>query len=474
MNGIKLLNPAALWFLFLLIPIFLMYFLKAQPRRMVVSTSIFWLEAVERNRVGNISLRRGRYYFLSFVLSLFFVLFLIAAAADPVYQADERQQKTVIVFDNSAIMNVKNNSGKTLFDDAREKLINLIDSTTSNQRIAIICTTDSEQFNNTEAAILTGFTENKKELKQKITSIRHTNIPSNLINSIDLATKFIELDDFLYNNSTNLSNTNANILRDSKILVFTANENLNLYEDKFNHNEKNVAYFSKPKIEFYLPDQPVQNSYNLNVAITRFQPRLFFDDLSRYELFVELCNFGDAVIETKLRIFVDERLFDVVSVLLNPRETRSYFINGEINQAGNISTKNFGDDIGLTIRGEVEIQDSFAADNIAYAILPPPMLQKILYYGEYNFFLVNALKSCMLSSRQPIRFERVTEIPEVVPTDSVLVINQNVPPILPTGNVMIFDPRNGCDLFGVGELLPSPSLVGVELRDSLLTKFLQF
>jgi hypothetical protein len=430
------------------------------------------------------------------------VLFLIAAAADPVYQTDEPQQKTVIVFDNSAIMNVKNNSNRTLFDEAREKLINLIDSTTSNHQIAIICTADSNQFNNTSAAILTGFTENKKELKQKITSIRNTNIPSNLTNSIDLATKFIELDDFTYNNSTGLNNTDSNILHDSRIVVFTANENLNWYADK------KAAYFSKPKIEFYLPEQaadqksyaevvlnseklntqsqqrgaivqgrnlpPIPASVYKNVAITRFQPRLFFDDLSRYELFVELCNFGDAVIETKLRIFVDGRLFDVISVLLNSRETRSYFINGEITAASNIGTKNFDNGVGLIIRGEIEIQDSFAADNIAYTILPPPMLQKILYYGDYNFFLVNALKSCMLSSRQPATFERVMEIPDVVPTNSVLVINRNVPPILPAGNVMIFDPRNGCDLFEVGELLPSPSLVEVESSDSLLTKFLQF
>jgi hypothetical protein len=418
---------------------------------------------------------------------------LVAALADPVYlaDADAGGQKTVVIFDNSAEMNIKNNTGKTLFDEARKKLANLINSTSPNHRIAIICTVDGEQFSNKGSFVLAGFTDNKKELQQKITSIRNTIIPANLSNSFELAAKLIELDDFSYNNSADKSNAGSDVLSDSRILVFTASSTFNRNEkekEKENTDSNLSAKMPKtkipnsipnpnshpnPKIEYCLFGQGVGKTYS-NVAITRFQSRLSFIDLSGYELFIELSNFGDEVIETRLKIFVDDRVSDVVSVLLNPREVKQYFVKGEINRGGIFVTKNTEGEIGVVVRGEIDVSDCFDADNTAYTILPPPMLKKILYFGEDNFFLINALKSCIPASQQQTKFERVTKIPEIVPFDSVLVINRNVPPKLPEGNLMIFDPRSGCDLFGVGEISSTPLVIGFESSDSPLLKFTQF
>jgi hypothetical protein len=213
--------------------------------------------------------------------------------------------------------------------------------------------------------------------------------------------------------------------------------------------------------------------YN-NIAITRFQSRLSFVDLSCYELFIELCNFGDTIVETRLKIFVGDLATDVISVLLNPYEVKPYFINGEISQARILDTKDTNGDIGLIVRGEIDVHDSFEADNVAYTILPPPMLRKILYFGEDNFFLINALKSCLPSSQHQTKFERIMKIPDVVPLNSVLVINRNIPPKLPVGNLMIFEPQNGCDLFGVDGLFSAPLVIGFESGNSQLIKFTQF
>jgi hypothetical protein len=439
------------------------------------------------------------------------VLFLVAAAVDPVYRTSESRKKIVIIFDNSAYMNIKNNSGKTQFDQAYEKLNYLIDTTGINQRIAIICTVDSEQFSNAGSLILTDFTYNKKYLKQKIATIRNTNIPSNLNDSLKLAAKLIELDDFSYNNSASPDDIDSNDLSDSRILVCTANPNLSL--DKKEHaDSKSSERIQNTKIEYCLFGRAVGETYN-NVAITRFQSRLLFDDLSGYELFVELSNFGDGVVETRLRIFVGERLSDVVSVLLQPHEVKPYFIKGKIseshnnfrqdqsnslrsplanvesqnlvhsitensnesklNRSGIFETKNVVGEVSVVIRGEIEINDCFEADNKAYTILPLPELQNILYFGVDNFFLINALKSYISQSRRQSRFERVVEIPDVVPLDSVLVINQSVPLKLPVGNVLIFDPRSGCELFGIDGLFPSPLVIGFESGDSHLIKFTQ-
>ncbi|MDR2345038.1 MAG: hypothetical protein LBE18_03140 [Planctomycetaceae bacterium] len=488
--NLELQNPFALFLLLFLIPVFLIYFLKSRSQRIIVTTNIFWLEVLNRYSKSYFFERR-QYYFLSLFSSLFFVILLAAASVDPVLQTSEKnvnQLKTVIVFDNSAKMNIQNDSGKILFGEAIEKLIPLLNTVSSNHRIAIICTVDNNSNNRTGSSILTGFTNNKNELKQKIKIIHNSNIPITKLNdSIELAEKLIEHDNLLHENSANnrndKSDISSHISSQSRILVLTAGEMLNQYRRNKNHSEEQTANsklpanFSKPKIEFCLFGKTVDKMYK-NIAITNFQSRLSFNDLSRYELFAELRNFGNVVIKTQLKIFVENQLSDVIPIELNPQETKSYFVNREITPPRIIDTKNTqirkSPNAGLIIRGEIDINDSFESDNAAYSILSVPKLQKILYYGEDNFFLMNVLKSYLLQFQRNINIERITAIPEIVPFDSVLVINRKVPPQLPTGNMIIFDPKNNCNLFEIGDLISSQQVIGFNSSDSSLVKFTQF
>jgi hypothetical protein len=417
---------------------------------------------------------------------------LVTAIANPTCQSKKSEafQRTVIVFDNTANMNFKTNSNKTLFDDTITKLNHWLNSISPNHRVAIIDAIDTNSTNNANATVLAEFTNNKKELKQKITSLQNTNIPSNLNSSIELAKKLIEQDNFSYNNSKRQNINDANFYSNTRILVFTADDNLKKrlnnstkVEEKVMSNSRSSNPLSSPKIEYCLIGQVDAKSHK-NVAITNFQSRLSFVDLSRYELFVETSNFSDKIVETQLKIFINDQITDIIPILLNPHEIKSYCLNGEIIPPRIIVTKNTdnnkndidnseNNDAGTVIRGELNIKDSFDADNIAHAILPSPKLRKILYYGEDNFFLINALKSYLLQLHGQINFERITSIPDIVPSDSALVINRTVPSNLPTGNLMIFDPRNNCDLFEVGELLSTPTTIDIKSKNSPLTKFTQ-
>lgn len=359
MLNVEFQNPSGLWFLFFLIPVFLIYFWKSQPKRIIVTTNIFWIEVLNNNNNSNFSVRRA-FYFLSLASSLLFVLLIVAAIVDPV----------------------------CLPTDKDENL---------NRRLGKMSNANAE--------------------------IKENNADSKLSNQI-----------------------------------------------------------LKPKVNYSPFAQDVEKTCR-NIAITRFQSRLSFADLSRYELFVEVHNFDDKTAETKLKISVDNKISDIIPVLLNPHETKSYSINGEIihpqiivtkitddNKSYNADSEKVG---GVVIRGKLEIKDSFENDNVAYSILSSPKLQKILYYGEDNFFLESALKSYLSQLHGQVNFERIKSIPKIVSSDSVLVINRQTPPKLPIGNLMIFDPRNSCDLFDIGELLLPPTVIDTTSKNSSLTRFTQ-
>jgi hypothetical protein len=92
-------------------------------------------------------------------------------------------------------------------------------------------------------------------------------------------------------------------------------------------------------------------------------------------------------------------------------------------------------------------------------------VQKVLFYGESDFFLGWALQS-----QQNIDLTVVAECPAVVPHDAVLIVHRTVPDTIPPGNVLVIDPQNDSDFFSVGEPLESP-LVANEAKDSPLMRF---
>jgi hypothetical protein len=205
-----------------------------------------------------------------------------------------------------------------------------------------------------------------------------------------------------------------------------------------------------------LPDK--QLTYN-NISITRFQPRLLPSDPTRFDLLVEVSNFGDELFESRLRIRVGDQVADVVPVLIKPHETTT--VIRQLTHPNNTTNQ--------IVHGELEIDNKFDTNNITSAILPPIRLQKIIYYGDDIFFLIRVLQSQL-----NVTFRFAAELPSYVPPDSVLVISRRVPPVLPVGNILIFDPRSGCDLFGVGEEIFSPVIVGFEQDNSQLLKFIKF
>jgi hypothetical protein len=187
-----------------------------------------------------------------------------------------------------------------------------------------------------------------------------------------------------------------------------------------------------------------------NVAITRFQPRRLPDRLADYEILVEVANFGAKTVQTRLEIDCEGELVDVLPLSLEP--------NSPVTK----TVRNTSASGGL-FRATLVDADSFSTDNTAFAFLSEQFVQRILLYGQENFFLWHVLQAM---PQTEIVF--VSEIPDSIPPDSVLVLHQTVPATLPPGNVMVIDPQNGCDLFRLEENLERPMVAKVDEKNPLV------
>jgi hypothetical protein len=403
---IEFLNPWVGWFALAAIPIILFFILKTRLREITVPTGLFWDEVFAEQR-SRMFWRRFRYP-LALFLNLLFLMILVMAALNPVFPFQNQLSKTIIVFDNSASMNAVNELGMSRFDAAKTALLKMISVQEVNWQTAIITVAG-------KANVAVGFTNHLQTLKQAVAAIPKSEMPDALNSGIELA-------ELLTQNSAS-----------SRIFVFT-DRYLPEYSEK-----KNIIFFPMGK--------PLDN-----VAITRFQPRRLLSEATGFEVLTEISNFSEKPVECRLRLVLEERILELLPVSLEPDSVETIMIHGESEQGG-------------ILWATLDVSDSLEADNAAYAVLPQKTIQKLLYYGEDDFFLMRALES-----QQNIRLERVTEYPSIVPDNAVLIIHQTTPQVLPKGNLFIIDPQNDCNLFTVGEFLESP-IAALEKKDSVLMRF---
>ena len=406
------------WFLLLLaIPIILFYILKIRLRQEVVSTTIFWQQVFEERRSR--SLWRRFRHLLSLLLCLLFLAGLFGSALEPVPESHKKTARCVIVVDNSASMNALDAKQQTRLDQAKKELHALLTTTDVARQSAILTAGGHPQ-------ITVGFTDHLGTLRRGIESIRPTDHPSALVEAIELAMQLTSAEE------------------DSSILVFTDGNSPGLAP------LESVSIGYAPNVRFFPIGEPVDN-----IGITRFQPRRSLGDAVGYEVLVEAVNHGTEPVSARLEVELDDRVVDVVPLTLEPRQPHTTIVRDVTSDGGLIRA---------SLKVTEGVTDVLPTDNTAIAFLPSFPTQQIYLYGEEHFFL-----RMVLQSQPNVNLHFLTEVPQSVPEDAVLVLHRNTPDIIPSGNVLIIDPRNSCDLFEVGDPLDMP--IVAKVSPSPLMKF---
>jgi Ca-activated chloride channel family protein len=168
------------WLFALLIPLIIFYFLKLKRPRQVVSSLVLWRQVLSDQRVNSPFQRFKRNLLL--LLQILLLALLALAAMQPFLRREaQRSERLPVLVDVSASMAALDSaSGKSRLDEARQRLRDRIEALSPDQEMCVIA------FAKT-ARKLTGFTNNKSELRNAAASLEVEELPGQLDDALRLA-----------------------------------------------------------------------------------------------------------------------------------------------------------------------------------------------------------------------------------------------------------------------------------------------
>ncbi|MGZ0169026.1 MAG: VWA domain-containing protein [Planctomycetales bacterium] len=167
------------WWLLLLVPLLVFYFLKLKRPRVEISSLVLWLSVVNDQRVNSPFQRFRRNILLWLQVAI--LVCLVAAAMQPfMHGSAEQAAYQPILIDCSASMAATDPlTGKTRLDLAKERVAKLIDNLNSDQRFSLIAVHSS-------ADRLTEFTGNRRILHDALAALRVRDVPGQLEDALRL------------------------------------------------------------------------------------------------------------------------------------------------------------------------------------------------------------------------------------------------------------------------------------------------
>lgn len=161
------------WFLLLLIPLIVFYFLKLKRPHQRVPSLALWSQVINDRRVNSPFQKFKRSILL--LLQILLLLFLVLSLMQPFVQSGaERADYLPILIDCSASMAATDpETKKSRLELAKERVNELVDNMLPDQRISLVAVSST-------ARRLTDFTDNQRILKKAVASLEVDDVPSQL------------------------------------------------------------------------------------------------------------------------------------------------------------------------------------------------------------------------------------------------------------------------------------------------------
>ena len=364
------------------IPVLLLFYsLRPRRRRVVVSSSVLWSEALrERQRgIGLQKLLRN----LSLLALLLFATALALALADPgwVTRAAETGD-TVLIVDVSASMQAREGRA-TRFEEARREAKRRIDALAGESRMLLMAS-------GRRPRLLSSFESNKQVLYDALSGLLPTDEAGRPNAALQLGASLLR----------NREGGNTVFITDA-------------------------AFDEAPDMSARGTEYHVVGSGGRNVAITRFDLRREAGAGDRFQLLLALRNYSGDPQSVPATVRLDELpIFEeIVELPAGGRRTLVVPFSGHA--SGRASA-------------HIDVDDDLAADNRAFAVLGIDEPLRVALYSRGNFYLESALAALpnVLLTRRGAPgpdLERDARI-----HDLVVVDGGNLPE-LPPGAWLLFD-----------------------------------
>jgi hypothetical protein len=414
--------PMMLWWGLLAIPVVVFYVLKVRVRRVPVSTLMFWEKVYEEKAPR--SLWERLRHLSSLLLQLALLALLVIALADPVFDWEAKAaRRVVLVVDNSASMQATD-AAPTRLDAAKRRAVSLLDGLRPRDEMAVLSA-------GTRPEVVVGMTGHVRTLKDAVESIPATDGPTRVAEAVDLARRLLAG------------------RQNGQIIVLT---------DAAFPQAESVAKSEKVT---WLP----VGGKAANVGITRFQVRRSLIDPIGYEVLAEVTNSGEKPVDTRLDLELAGEVIDAVPITLQPGQAwRQTFQKASAKGGELVATLASKDEKDEKKDAKVKtVSDALAVDDVARAVLPARDPRSVYLVTSGNVFLESAFQASPL-----VELHVVKELPKDRPADALAVFHRDVPAKLPTGPMLVIEPRAGTDAWDLGGAIENPVVAKQDEQSPLL------
>ena len=375
-------NPIAYLFAAVIPIIVALYLLRLQRKKRLVSSTFFWTEMIQ-DLQANVPFQKLRWNIL-LLLQILIAIAIVLAMIDPsVRGAMNEGRRTIFVVDTSASM-LSNDEGGSRLDKVVDDIGTYCRNLSEREQVMIIEAGE-------HARVALEFTDRIQAITRTLDSLEVQDTRS------DMATGYA------------LAVSKASEVDQPQIVIASdfSGVDLGLFVD---------------------PEYPVSflkvGSSSSNAAITDFQITGIGDDESGlvFNAFIAVRNYTDREIESDIEFYADGNLVDVRQITI---------------EAGARSAKVFQNIPypGGVIEAHLDMNDSLALDNVAYAKPPEDVAMDVLIAGDDPFLLL------ALAGIPGIRLYQISESEFAPGADYDLVFFPGwAPEELSAGNYVFFSP----------------------------------
>jgi hypothetical protein len=177
------------------------------------------------------------------------------------------------------------------------------------------------------------------------------------------------------------------------------------------------------------------------VGFTAFQVRRSPSDPLGYELLLRVRNAADVGVTGRVEVERDGVPLDVIPISIDANGEWTQVISKLSSEGGRLRAELTALQFEVAA-GVVAPVDGLVADNTAWALLPARPRQRVLLVSPGSLFVQKVLEANPL-----VDLTVWSELPEapVWPADTLVVLHELVPSVLPPGPLLVLDPRSSCD-----------------------------
>lgn len=351
------------WALLATIPpaIVLLYFLKLRREPLEVPSTYLWSRTVEDMHVNSIwqRLRRNLLLFLQLLL----LLLVILACLNPNWRGSKLEDdRAIFLIDNSASANATD-LGHSRLEEAKRRVKELITSEMkSGDKGMIIAFSDADG-----ARTIQSYTDNKRNLINKLDTIRPTHRRTNLRQALRFASGLANPGRSSFGDDTDVAVAAAN-----PAALFILSDGRVGESPKFSMGNLKPTYVK------------LGSDAAKNVAITAFQPTKNPDKPDQLQVFAGLKNYGDDPQKVELTLYHDDKMIDASSIELEGKAEGGREFSLTAIESG-------------VLRVELDVPDDLDVDNHAYAVLDTTQRANVLIATRGNIFLTGAFTTERMS-----------------------------------------------------------------------------